>query len=184
MAARMLVLVVVATSAIAASIVPSSQARTTETSVANALVGTWSRVTTCSQLATALDDAGLEAAVLDSVAGNAFVPGVTRPGQLDPAHPCAGAVPRRHSHFFTAAGRFGSLDWSGKRVDDGTYRIGENHSVTIGNADARVRFRYRIVNGTTLMLTPVLPACVARTCFAAVWGVSVAYPGKPWKRTR
>jgi hypothetical protein len=185
MAPRILALVVVAASVAVANVIPASQAETTNAAAVNPLVGTWSRVTTCAQLVAVLDRTGLEGAVLDSIAGNGFVPGVTRSDQFaDSAHPCAGAVPRRHSHVFTAGGRFGSLDWKGNPVDDGTYRIGKNHIVTIGNPDARVRFHYRIVDGKTLMLTPVLPACAAQTCFAAVWSVSVAYQGKPWKRTR
>ena len=126
MAPRILALVVVAASVAMASTTPSSQAETTSAAAVNPLVGTWSRVTTCSQLAAALDKAGLEDAVLDSISGNGFVPGVTQSGQFaDPVHPCAGALPRRHSHFFTAGGRFGSLDWNGNAVDDGTYRIGK-----------------------------------------------------------
>jgi hypothetical protein len=154
-------------------------------SEANPIVGTWSRLTTCRQLVAVLEKASLGDAVLDSVSGNGFVPGVTQPDQIvDPADPCAGAVPRKHSHFFTADGHFGSLDWRGDQVDEGTYRIGQTHTISIRNSDARVRLQYRIVNVTALVLDPILPACAARTCFAAVWGVSVAYPGRAWHRTR
>jgi hypothetical protein len=159
-------------------------ADTTGVSDVNPIVGTWSRLTTCRQLVAVLKKASLDDAVLDSVSGNGFVPGVTQPDQIvDPADPCAGAVPRKHSHFFTAEGHFGSLDWRGDQVDEGTYRISKNHTISIGNPDARVRFHYRIVNGTTLLLDPILPKCAARTCFAAVWSVSVAYPGRAWHRT-
>jgi hypothetical protein len=161
------------------------QADAGSASEVNPIVGTWSRLTTCRQLVAVLEKASLDDAVLDSVSGNGFVPGVTQPDQIaDPADPCAGSVPRKHSHFFTAEGRFGSLDWRGDQVDEGTYRIGKSHTISIRNADARVRFHYRIVNGTTLLLDPILPVCAARTCFAAVWGVSVAYPGRAWHRTR
>jgi hypothetical protein len=161
------------------------QADAASASEVNPIVGTWSRLTTCRQLVAVLEKASLDDAVLDSVSGNGFVPGVTQPDQIaDPADPCAGAVPRKHSHFFTAEGRFGSLDWRGDQVDEGTYRIGKSHTISIRNADARVRFHYRIVNGTTLLLDPILPVCAARTCFAAVWGISVAYPGRAWHRTR
>jgi len=161
------------------------QADPTGVSDVNPIVGTWSRLTTCRQLVAVLEKASLDDAVLDSVSGNGFVPGVTQPDQIvDPADPCVGAVPRKHSHFFTAEGRFGSLDWRGDQVDEGTYRISKNHTIAIRNPDASVRFHYRIVNGTTLLLDPILPVCAARTCFAAVWGVSVAYPGRAWHRTR
>jgi hypothetical protein len=75
------------------------QANTTGVSNANPIAGTWSRLTTCHQLVTALEKAGRDDAVLDSISGNRFVPGVTQPDQIvDPADPCAGAVPRKHSH--------------------------------------------------------------------------------------
>src|SRR6187200_1034425 len=45
----------------------------------SALVGTWERETTCEELVSVLTDAGLERWVLESVAGNGFLPGVTRP---------------------------------------------------------------------------------------------------------
>jgi hypothetical protein len=89
---------------------------------APALVGTWIRETRCEELVSALEHAGLERWVLESVAGNGFVPGATSADQIpNPAHPCEGAVPREHSHFFTSGGIFGSLDWQGEQVDDGTY---------------------------------------------------------------
>ena len=66
------------------------------------------------------------------VAGNGFIPGVQSPDQLkDRAHPCRGAVPRKHSHFFTKDGRFGSLDWNGQDVDDGTYTLKGTNRVVI-----------------------------------------------------
>jgi hypothetical protein len=88
------------------------------------LVGTWRRVTTCAELTTALTKARLKKFVLEFIAGNGFIPGVTRPNQIaNPANPCKGAVPRRHSHLFTKDRKFGSLDWRGQPVDDGSYRL-------------------------------------------------------------
>ena len=50
----------------------------------------------------------MPAAVPEVLAGDGWVPGVVDPGQIDDRHPCRGAVARRHSHFFTADGQFGS----------------------------------------------------------------------------
>ena len=47
---------------------------------------------------------------------------VTPVGVADAAHPCR-EPSRRHSHFFTADGQFGSLDENGNQVDEGTYEI-------------------------------------------------------------
>lgn len=41
----------------------------------------------------------------------------------DPTHPCKGAIPRRHSHFVTSDGQFGSRDENGNQVDEGTFDI-------------------------------------------------------------
>jgi hypothetical protein len=87
--------------------------------------------------------------------------------------------------FFNAQGQFGSLDWLGGRVDDGTYTIINERTFRIGP----VHFRFRIVNNNTLMLTPVLTKTMIRQALAhpakfspAYWAVSVAYPGHTWKR--
>src|SRR3954447_8755602 len=64
------------------------QADPTGVSDVNPIVGTWSRLTTCRQLVAVLEKASLDDAVLDSVSGNGFVPGVTQPDQIvDPADP-------------------------------------------------------------------------------------------------
>lgn len=169
------------------SSVETAPARTADRSSAAApaamsLVGTWSRSTTCRELAAAFGSAGLERFVAEAVVGNGFVPGVTSTDQLrDPANPCLGAVPRRHAHFFRRNGEFGSLDWNGDVVDDGRYRVGPRGSVTIFKEFPRVTFRYRI-RGNRVAFTPVIPrGC---TAFRCQWAISVAYPGKTWARVR
>lgn len=147
-----------------------------------ALVGTWRRVTTCSELVKSLTSAGLKKFVLESVAGNGFIPGVTRPDQIaDPANPCKGAVTRKHSHFFTKDKKFGSLDWKGEPVDDGTYRLVNNRTFVISKEFPNVTFHFRI-RGKTITFAPVL----ARGCatFRCAWAISMAYPGKSWQRVR
>jgi hypothetical protein len=157
--------------------------RATSTEVAAVeplLVGEWQRATTCAELVRALKQAGLEKFAPEAVAGNGFVPGVTTADQLaDPARPCDGAVPRRHSHFFTDDGEFGSLDWNGEPVDDGTYEIIDDRTFIISKEFPDVTFHYRI-DGDTITFEPVIPDDCST--FRCMWSVSVAYPGKSWKR--
>lgn len=147
-----------------------------------AIVGTWRRVTTCSELVNALTRAGLKKFVLESVAGNGFIPGVTSPDQIaNPASPCKGAVTRKHSHFFTKDKKFGSLDWKGEQVDDGTYRLVNNRTFIISKEFPNVTFHFRI-RGKTITFAPVITSGCAT--FRCAWAISMAYPGKSWQRVR
>jgi hypothetical protein len=125
------------------------------------LVGTWRRVTTCREFVHVQRQAGFDEVVLEGVAGNGFIPAITTGDQIaDPAHPCQGAVPREHSHFFTAGGEFGSLDWNGEQVDDDTYVIVDDRTLVIGNTT----FHYEI-SGDTIMLQPAIPDdCSTKKC--------------------
>ena len=165
----------------AAAASSAATATTLSTAVGGSLVGTWERVTRCKELVHALEKAGLDQFVLDNVVGNGFLPGVMSPDQIaDPKHPCKGAVPRVHAHFFTADSQFGSLDFTGQQVDAGVYTIIEPGTVVIDNGDFRAIFHYRFTDhGDTIRFYPVLPDCV---CFAAQWATAVAYPGKKWTR--
>jgi hypothetical protein len=90
-------------------------------------------------------------------------------------------VPRKHSHFFTKNRKFGSLDWRGQPVDDGTYRLVDNRTVVIFKKFPKVTFHYRI-RSRTITFAPVIP----RGCstFRCAWAISMAYPGKSWQRVR
>jgi hypothetical protein len=146
-------------------------------------------VVSCEEYVKAQTAAGFEEFVFEGVAGNGFLPGVTTPDQIaDPAHPCKGAVPREHSHFWTEDGQFGSLDWNGNQVDEGTYEIIDEHTLVMPYGFEQgppidVQFEYEI-QGDTLMLDPVIPSdCSTKHCQEAnSWSVSVAYPGKTWER--
>lgn len=145
------------------------------------LVGTWERDTRCEELVSALTEAGLDDWVLEFVAGNGFIPGVRRPDQIaDPADPCDGAVARMHSHFFTKDGMFGSLNWKGDQVDDGTYVVTDDNTFVVSKEFPDVTFNYA-VEGDTIKFDPVIPDCSPK-CFEAAWSVSVAYPGETWTR--
>jgi hypothetical protein len=149
---------------------------------ASDLVAEWQRVTTCEERVQALRRAGLGRFAAEHAAGEGWIPGVTSPDQLeDPHQPCLGAVPLVHSHFFTEDGLFGSRDDAGNQVDDGTYRLPDDHTVVVTKEFGIVTFDFQIRNDA-LFLYPRLPECVKTGCFAAQWAVSVAYPGLPWKR--
>ncbi len=99
--------------------------------------------------------------------------------------PCIGAIDRQHSHFFTRGGQFGSLDWNGGQVDDGTFQIIDDHTVVISS----VTFHYAIQSGETLKLSPLLTKEMISQALAdpknfspALWALTVAYPGHSWMR--
>jgi hypothetical protein len=145
---------------------------------------------TCKELVADLDKAGLKALTpfawlgqTSSTNVSSFLPGSPAPTL---ARPCEGAIPRVHSHFFTSAGAFGSLDWLGGQVDDNDYQIVNDHEVRIGD----VTFRYSMTSGgQRLMLVPELTSAMITRALAdpaqfssAGWAVSVAYPGSTWMR--
>ena len=157
---------------------PSSSSSSAEVP---ALVGEWQRLQRCSELVGLLRKAGMPAAVPEMLAEDGWVPGVEDPGRIDDRHPCRGAVARRHSHFFTADGQFGSRDATGEQVDDGQYRLVGDNRFIVGAGDRNdVTFHYT-VTGDTLRITPEIPAC-RPDCFPAVWSVAVAYDGYAWQR--
>jgi hypothetical protein len=145
---------------------------------------------TCAKQVSALEKAGLEALAPTAWAGQTSASGESSyaPGSPTPtdAHPCAGAIPRLHSHFFTSDGAFGSLDWHGEPVDDGSYRIINTHTLKIG----RVAFKYSISGGgNRLTLVPIITAAMRRKALAnpamfsdAAWATAVAMTGHRWKR--
>lgn len=158
----------------------SNEAAPSERSVAP-LVGTWERETRCEEVVSMLTEAGLDGWVPEVVVGEGFVPRVRKPDQLaDPANPCKGAVPREHSHFFTEDGRFGSLDWNGDTVDDGTYELVDGDRFVVSKEFPDVTFSFSI-DGDTIRFEPEIPTC-SPDCFEALWSVMVAYPGEEWNR--
>jgi hypothetical protein len=161
---------------------PSPTPSTSPSSAAvPALVGEWQRLQRCPEMVGLLRKADMPAAVPEVLAGDGWVPGVDDPSQIDQRHPCRGAVSRKHSHFFTADGQFGSRDAAGEQVDDGQFElVGADRFVINPGASDAVTFRYT-VTGDTLRITPEIPAC-RPDCFPAVWSVAVAYDGYTWQR--
>ena len=139
------------------------------------LVGEWKRVTKCQELVRLLEANGIGSMAPQAIEGNGWVGGTLE--QLEKKDdPCEGAVPREHSHFFTEFGAFGSLDWRGEQVDEGTYAIVDERTFTIGE-DATFHFE---IHGDTIRFEPLLPdEC---TGFDCVWMLAVASPGYTWER--
>jgi hypothetical protein len=146
-------------------------------------------VVRCPELVGALDGAGLGALAPYAWLGQTSASGESSfaPGSPTPtsAHPCTGAIARIHSHFFNEGGQFGSVDWEGGQVDDGPYRIVDDHTLIIGDTT----FRYRVLHSNTLMLEPLVTKPMVRQAVAhpkrfseAGWAVSVAYAGHTWRR--
>ena len=167
---------------------PSPSLSATGSTVASALpsqpaiVGEWVGVHDCERIVALLTGAGLAEFLADAVYGNGLVAGDPQASGLkDPTHPCDGAVQRKHSHFFTASGEFGSKDFNGERVDEGSYTL-EGDDVVVINGK---RFTYQI-NGDELTLEPEpvdISGCTTRECrFDATWVLMVAMPGTTWTR--
>jgi hypothetical protein len=168
----------------AESIGTETPAETSESSPSptTPIMGNWQRVTTCDERVAALEEAGLGEFAIEHAAGEGWIPGVTSPDQIkDPEHPCKGAIPLKHGHFFTEDGLFGSTDDQGDQVDDGTYSVIDQDTIVIEKEFGNVTFNYRIQDDGTLLLDPVMPKCTKNGCFAAQWAAAVAYPGLPWQ---
>jgi hypothetical protein len=167
----------------------STTAAATESSASaeSAIVGRWERVHACSELVSALEEAGLGDVAAPIVAGDYYSDGSV--GELAGKDDlCEGAKPPFvHSHFFDASGRFGSLDESENQVDEGAYEVVGDRRIRIGG-DQGVTFNYEI-EGDTLMLSPVVTEAMVEEALAnpteitdAARAVAVAYPGQEWKR--
>ena len=143
-------------------------------------MGQWELDRTCEALVQALTTAGhpelTPVAVGELVEGN--VDGRV-PADWDPAHPCARALPpTAHSHTFWPGGKFNSYDENGNEVDDDTWAIVDNDTLTIGG----LTFNYAIT-ADGLRMEPVIPAdCSGQCVDGLAWMYSVAYPGSTWQR--
>ena len=121
-----------------------------------------------------------EVETIDDKVGGVAVP-IGSLSRLSRDHPKRSS----HSHFFTQAGQFGSLDQNLNQVDNGHYTIINGHTFKIGDAT----FHYTITGGDTLSLDPVITPAERKKALAnpdefttASWMMAVAYPGTTWKR--
>lgn len=168
---------------------PRSQPAATSTpnpspSVVSQLVGQWSLDKTCAMIVDALTKAGrTDLIALD-------VPELLKgsvddalPEDYDPAHPCADALPpTEHSHTFWPDGSFNSYDQNGQQVDDGPYRLVDDHTFSIGEP-VPMLFHFT-VTGDSIAFDVVIPtSCTSEDCIHELaWAFSVANPGQTWTR--
>ena len=160
---------------------PSNRAPTPAATASPALIGQWELDRTCEALVQALTTAGhpevIRIAAGELVAGN--VDGQV-PSDWDPDNPCAKALPPTpHSHTFWPNGRFNSYDENGDEVDDDTWAIVDDETITIGGST----FTYA-VTADSLRMEPVVPAgpCSGQCQDDLAWMYSVSYPGSTWQR--
>jgi hypothetical protein len=145
------------------------------------IVGQWFGVHRCERIMDVMTAAGMPEQGLLNIIDAGTLPGVTAVTAIkDTTHPCDGAVEVKHSHFFTAAGQFGSRDSIGTQVDDGPWKLVDTDTILIGDTP----FGFSI-DGDVLHLTPVdvgpCPTGSIGWCKEA-WKLMVAMPGMGWQR--
>jgi hypothetical protein len=65
--------------------------------------------------------------------------------------------------------------------DDGMYRVIDRRTFVISKEFPKVTFHYSI-SGQNIEFAPVVPrGCPSCRC---AWAISMAYPGKAWRRVR
>ena len=149
------------------------------------IVGVWVGTHQCQRIMDIMTAAGMPEQGLMNIVDAGTLPGVGSVADIpDSAHPCTGAVDVKHSHFFTAAGEFGSRDSVGTRVDDGTWSLADADTILIGNEEGATPFDF-VVTGTAMRLTPIevgtCPTDPVAWCKEA-WKLMVAMPGMDWQR--
>jgi hypothetical protein len=153
---------------------PASTTSATEVPV-SPLVGEWQRVNSCASFVQAFKEAGLIDLAPEWLVGNYF----TGMEQIDDADLCKGATEVAHSHFFTANGGFGSRDENRNQVDDGSYRMVDDRTITFPSSDVTVHFS---IEGDRVMFEVVVPDPCEGTCRDnTAWALSAFYPG-PFQR--
>jgi hypothetical protein len=174
-----------AVAALAAAMAPGQSPSASSRSGSRALVGNWQRTNSCTALVANLRRAGVVGAMREVLVGGGYC---QRPARIDPAAPCRRARSVKHSHFFTAAGGFGSRDENGNQVDDGDYRITAPHTLAFPSHARefgyRIRVRYRITRGKLRFHVVVPHPCRGKCPGATAWAISAFYAGPAFTRAR
>ena len=158
----------------------------------NPLVGEWRRNRTCEEYVSRLKQAGLA----DQIGSHQdllaeFGAGDADQGSQDSADPCEGVSGRvAHDHLFYEDGLFRSVDNKGNFVDDGHYRLSNDHTIVFPSHDESIppvtaHFRFSDdLNTVTfdLVLPKNLDGCSEACRGDYAWAVSVFYSGLPWHR--
>jgi hypothetical protein len=158
----------------------------------NPIVGDWRRKRTCEEYVSRLKQAGLA----DQIPSHQellaeFGAGDADQGSQDPADPCKGVNGRlAHDHIFYRDGLFRSVDQNGNFVDDGHYRLPNDHTIVFPPHDESIppvtaHFRFSDhLNTVTfdLVLPENLDECSKACRETYGWAVSVFFSGLPWHR--
>ena len=159
----------------------------------NPLIGDWRRKRTCDELVRRLKQAGLA----DQIGSHQellaeFGAGDADQGSQDPDDPCRGVNGRlAHDHIFYRDGLFRSVDNNGNFVDEGHYRLPNDHTIVFpGNVSdpfppitAHFRFSDHLNTVTfDLVLPKNLDECSESCREDYAWAVSVFFSGLPWHR--
>jgi hypothetical protein len=172
--------VLVAASAVAAGLAPTSGPAMGPT---NPLVGSWQRTNSCTAFVKAMRRAGLGHGLSQWPVGAGYFRSAR---QIDPARPCKHARNVKHSHFFTAAGGFGSRDEKGNQVDDGDYEIIAPHTLAFPSHARefghKVKIHYRITAGGLRFHVVVPHPCTGRCRDVMGWALSAFYAGPAFTR--
>lgn len=158
----------------------------------NPLVGDWRRKRTCEEYVRRLKQAGLA----DQIPSHRqllaeFGAGDAQGGQNSDG-PCRGVNGRlAHDHVFYRDGRFASVDNNGRFVDDGLYKLPNEHTIVFPNSrnasfppvTAHFRFSDHLNTVTFDLVVPKnLDECSERCRGAYAWAVSVFLSELPWHR--
>lgn len=156
----------------------------------NPLVGDWRRKRTCDELVSRLRQAGLA----DQISHRGLLAefGAGDADGQDSSGPCKGVNGRpAHDHIFYRDTRFTSMDQNGQFVDDGHYRLPDDHTIVFPGSGSKtfppVRAHFRFsdhLNTVTfdLVLPKNLDECSERCQETYAWAVSVFFSGLDWHR--
>lgn len=159
----------------------------------NPLVGDWRRKRTCDEYVSRMKQAGLA----DQIGSHQgllaeFGAGDPDQGSQDPDDPCRGVNGRlAHDHIFYRDTRFTSVDNNGNFVDDGHYRLPNDHTIVFAGSGSKTfppvtaHFRFSDhLNTVTfdLVLPKNLDECSEACRETYGWAVSVFYSGLSWHR--
>jgi Ca2+-binding RTX toxin-like protein len=156
----------------------------------NPLVGDWRRKRTCEEYVSRLKKAGLadqipshQELLEEFGAGD---------GSQDAEGACKGVNGRlAHDHIFYSDGRFASVDNNGQFVDDGHYKLPNDHTIVFPNSPKEsfppvtAHFRFSDdLNTVTfdLVLPKNLDKCSENCRGDYAWAISVFFSGLRWHR--
>ena len=168
----------------AAPATPATPSTVSSAASAGTLIGSWHRAQSCQDMRAAFQRIGLAESHEDWLAGN-FFGGSPAPTGDDA---CAGAQgPFEHSHFFTAAGGFGSHDENGQQVDDGDYAVIDADTLSFPSHQAEFKVGVPllvdyVVSGDTATFTVALPASCDAACRDGYAWATSAFASGPWAR--